>query len=544
MTTTGTVTVLHNFGGSDGAVGRWNLIQAKDGNFYGVTLSGGTNNAGVLFKITSTGTYTVLYNFPLTGNSATGNFPFSSLMQATNGLLYGITGNDQGPWGWGTIYSYNTTNATFTTLYTFTGGTAGGQAIGPLLQNTNGLLYGTTYVGGNVSGSNPCQTVEYDGELVGVGGCGTVFTLNIGAKPFITLSSTSGKVASQVGIFGQGFSSSSVVKFNGVQATKITLSGTTYITATVPTGATSGYVTVTTGSTTLTSTQKYTVHNSWASGTAMPTPVYGAVAGTIGTSVYVVGGNNGSGTVESTTQIYNTSTGAWTTGTSMPTAREYPAAAVVSNTLYVIGGKNAGGTQLNVVEAYDATTKTWTTKSVMPTARDSAVAVVESGKIYVIGGYVYPTGRLSTVESYNPTSDTWTEESPLLVAKSLPAAGLVGTTIVASGGLANSGLTNDNEGYNATTNAWSDLTVDPTARQASCAAAIGTSLYVAGGTINSSDLNLTESFSASTNKWTTLLSIPQALDSPASAVAGNQLYCFGGENVSGVPYSNVQVYQP
>ena len=104
------------------------------------------------------------------------------------------------------------------------------------------------------------------GGLVGVGGCGTVFTFNIGAKAFINLQTTSGKVGSKVGIFGQGFSSSSVVKFNGVTAISVTRSGTTYLTATVPAGATSGFVTVKTGSTTLTSAQKFTVHDSWSSG--------------------------------------------------------------------------------------------------------------------------------------------------------------------------------------------------------------------------------------------------------------------------------------
>ena len=57
-----------------------------------------------------------------------------------------------------------------------------------------------------MSGSDYCNTVEYDGELVGVGGCGTVFTENIGAKAFINLQTTSGNIGSKVDIFGQGFS--------------------------------------------------------------------------------------------------------------------------------------------------------------------------------------------------------------------------------------------------------------------------------------------------------------------------------------------------
>jgi hypothetical protein len=82
---------------------------------------------------------------------------------------------------------------------------------------------------------------------------------DVGLKPFINLSTTSGKEGSTVGISGQGFSASSVVEFDGVKATKTVLSGTTYITATVPAGALTGQVTVTTGTTTLTSTKTFKV---------------------------------------------------------------------------------------------------------------------------------------------------------------------------------------------------------------------------------------------------------------------------------------------
>ena len=107
MTSTGIVTVLHSFTGPDGQNGQFPLMQAKDGNFYGATRGGGANGAGVLFKMTSIGTYTVLYSFPSTGNQYSGTFPFGGLIQATDGLLYGTTGNAGGPWAWGAIYSFD-----------------------------------------------------------------------------------------------------------------------------------------------------------------------------------------------------------------------------------------------------------------------------------------------------------------------------------------------------------------------------------------------------------------------------------------------------
>jgi uncharacterized repeat protein (TIGR03803 family) len=550
MTPTGTVTVLHSFAGSDGAVGRWDLIQAKDGNFYGVTLNGGTFGAGVLYKITSTGTYTVLYNFPYPGtNQYTNPFPYSGVIQATNGLLYGVTGNVGGPFVWGSIYSFNTTTLTYTTLYNFTGGTDGGQPYGPLLQHTDGLLYGTTYVGGNVSGSSSCNTVEYDGELVGTGGCGTVFTENIGAKPYIKLQTTSGSVGSKVGVFGQGFSSASVVKFNGVQAASPTLTGTTYLTATVPAGATDGYVTVTTGSTTLTSTAKYTVHNSWGSGAAMPTPTNGSAAGFINGKIYVVGGSNSTAVVGNN-QVYNPTNNTWTTGAVMPTPVGGAASAVVNGLLYVIGGYTVPNVvdATNLVQIYNPKTNTWSTGAAMPTPRGGDAAAVDGTTIYVVGGNNSTSLRLDTVEAYDTATNSWTEEAPLLVGKSEPTAGLLGTSVVSSGGVSTSGTTGDNESYKVSTNTWSGLTADPTARNLSCFGVLSGQLYVAGGANSSaSPINLTESFNLTSDKWTTLLSMPDAVIGAGSAVANGQLYCFGGGNSvssGGTIYNYVQIYQP
>ena len=63
-------------------------------------------------------------------------------------------------------------------------------------------------------------------------------SLDMGLSAFVTLQATSGKAGTKVGIMGQGFDSTSVVKLGGVAATTVTLTGTTYITATVPAGVT------------------------------------------------------------------------------------------------------------------------------------------------------------------------------------------------------------------------------------------------------------------------------------------------------------------
>lgn len=295
-------------------------------------------------------------------------------------------------------------------------------------------------------------------------------------------------------------------------------------------------------------------HNTWTSGTAMPTPVSSSTAAVIKTAIYVVGGNDANGTdpsgIVADVQIYNAATNVWSTGVSYPTGIEWPSSAVVKNILYVFGGTTDGSTATNAVWAYNPKTKTWIGQAAMPTARWGSQAVVEktTNVIYAIGGYDGKGGYLTNVESYNPTTNTWTEEAPLLLADDSPAAGLVGTTIVvADGSQGPAQITGYTEGYDATTNTWTALAADPTARVESCSGGIGSKLYDAGGYLSNGGAaaNVNESFQLSKNKWTTLASMPQGSMFGSSAVYKGKLYCFGGwSGWLGTPISNVQIYQP
>ena len=84
-----------------------------------------------------------------------------------------------------------------------------------------------------------------------------------------------------VGIFGQGFTTSSIVQFGGVQASSVNLIGTTFLTAKVPTGALTGKVTVTTGGTTLTGNQQFRITPQVLS--------FSPPSGSVGTQVTITG---------------------------------------------------------------------------------------------------------------------------------------------------------------------------------------------------------------------------------------------------------------
>jgi uncharacterized repeat protein (TIGR03803 family) len=245
MTPSGQYTVLYVFCAlancDDGANPVPGLTQATDGNFYGTTEYGGTGTGGfrygTIFTITPAGQLTVLYNFCSVASCTDGALPYGGLVQATDGNFYGTTVYG-GTHNYGTIFQL-TPSGKYTVLYNFDY-TTGAYPEVTLVQHTNGILYGDTSQGGTARK-------------------GVFFSLGMSLPPFAKLVTWWGKVGSTVEILGQGFSGATSVSFNGTPATTFKATGDTYLTATVPAGATSGYVAVVTAKGTLTSNQVFHV---------------------------------------------------------------------------------------------------------------------------------------------------------------------------------------------------------------------------------------------------------------------------------------------
>ena len=325
ITTKGVLTTLYNFcpgdcgddepSDADGFYPAAGLIQATDGDLYGTTTAGGVNrgnqiNGGVIFKMTLAGRFTVLYAFCAQTNCADGLNPTEVLVQASNGNIYGTT-QLLGANGHGTIFEFTTgAKFKFTTLYSFCaqsncsdGSQAGGaSAQSPMIQGTDGNLYGTTPLGGNTTGGESsggygtifqinsrggfktiytfctvsnCPDGGYPyggliqdtngnfyGTTAGAGttgaGDGTVFSLSMALAPFVKAQPASGKVGAVIDILGTDLAGATGVMFNGTPASFSVISPSE-ITATVPTGATTGAVQVTTPSGTLTSNVSFSV---------------------------------------------------------------------------------------------------------------------------------------------------------------------------------------------------------------------------------------------------------------------------------------------
>lgn len=142
----GTYSVLHTFAGADGDQPTGSLMMASDGNLYGTTQAGGANGTGVIFKVTPGGTFTTLHSFgELTGNSVNsdGDLVFGPLVQGSDGNLYGAA-EFGGANGLGTIFRISTAGS-YNVLYTFTGVADGGLPFAGLTAGSDGNFYGTTH---------------------------------------------------------------------------------------------------------------------------------------------------------------------------------------------------------------------------------------------------------------------------------------------------------------------------------------------------------------------------------------------------------------
>jgi uncharacterized repeat protein (TIGR03803 family) len=139
-------TNLYSFGNPpDGHDPRAGLVQGSDGNFYGTTYSGGTSNAGTVFRIGSGGSYSNLYSFD--GSPNDGANSAASLVQGGDGNFYGTTYYG-GTSNAGTVFWINP-GGSETNLHSFLGPpTDGVNPIAGLVRGSDGNFYGTTVAGG------------------------------------------------------------------------------------------------------------------------------------------------------------------------------------------------------------------------------------------------------------------------------------------------------------------------------------------------------------------------------------------------------------
>ncbi|MEN9390957.1 MAG: hypothetical protein RL017_254 [Pseudomonadota bacterium] len=160
ITPDGKKTILYSFNGAyDGNTPQGKLTQDSSGNLYGTTLYGGVMSAGTVFEVSPNGKERVLYSFK---NGSDGANPTAGVTLDSSGNLYGTTKNG-GNYDYGTVFKIDQ-QGNEELLYSFTGNNDGYFPVSDLIFASDGNLYGTTMLGGNLN----CNS--------GLG-CGTVFKI-------------------------------------------------------------------------------------------------------------------------------------------------------------------------------------------------------------------------------------------------------------------------------------------------------------------------------------------------------------------------------
>ncbi len=138
--------LLHSFTGatSDGAY-PWRSLLLKGSTLYGITMDGGINDLGTVFKVNTNGTgFVLLHSFA--GGASDGKYPLGSLI-LRGSILYGMT-PDGGTNDMGTIFIINTDGTGFDLIYSFAGYPSdGAYPYGSLIEK-GVKFYGITYGGG------------------------------------------------------------------------------------------------------------------------------------------------------------------------------------------------------------------------------------------------------------------------------------------------------------------------------------------------------------------------------------------------------------
>ena len=215
------------------------LVQASNGKFYGTLPNGGTAGVGSIFEATLDGNLRTVYSFP---NENFGN-P-ENLIEASDGMLYGtaVGGYTHGQYNaYSNIFRVDPSSGKFEIVSVFN---PGGSPDCPckLVQGTDGRIYGISYYQNNY---------------------GTFFVLDLALpkpQPFVPFfAPQAGVVGHQVLLWGRNLLGATGVSFNGTPAF-FSVASSQGIWADVPTGATTGPITVTTPNGSYTTTQPFTVN--------------------------------------------------------------------------------------------------------------------------------------------------------------------------------------------------------------------------------------------------------------------------------------------
>jgi hypothetical protein len=220
-----------------------------------------------------------------------------------------------------------------------------------------------------------------------------------------------------------------------------------------------------------------------------------------GNRLFLFGGSANGRTVSTLVQVYNIAGDSWSTGPPLPAARQQMAGGTIGSSIYLVGGDSTGQpTAESQSWLFDPRAGTYTPRAVLPTTLNGAGSAVAGGKLYVLGGENGAISELGSNFVYDAAADSWAARASLPTAVNAPGAsalggpdGCTGKILVAGGGnpflqaltagqlqepILTTGIT---QMYDIASDTWAAGPALPTALSLLGAAQAGDTLLVVGG---------------------------------------------------------------
>jgi membrane protease YdiL (CAAX protease family)/N-acetylneuraminic acid mutarotase len=222
----------------------------------------------------------------------------------------------------------------------------------------------------------------------------------------------------------------------------------------------------------------------WATKAPLPEPRASLGVAVLDGKIYAVGGER-DGAPVAAASVYDPATDSWSALPPLPEGRTDLAAAGANGKLYVLGGTTVAGTAprrpgLATVSVYDPATKQWSAAPAMPTARSGLATVTVSDMIYALGGQQDGTS-LKAAERFDPRANAWSAVAPLRDARRNLAATSRENTIYAAGGIGTAESSNTLQVFDIAANKWSNGSDLVAGSSGLGIAAVNGKLYTVGG---------------------------------------------------------------
>lgn len=162
-------------------------------------------------------------------------------------------------------------------------------------------------------------------------------------------------------------------------------------------------------------------------------------------NIYIIGGSAAT-SINSRVMRYSTTDGSWTMLNEKKTPVAYAQAATIGGKIYIPGGEDASGAVQSSFESYDPRTQQWEELPALPAPRSRYALAAVEGKLYLFGGWDGVSNR-SEVFTYNPGDRQWASLAPMPTPRQSCGAALLNGSVYIVGGQDASGAVRANERF-------------------------------------------------------------------------------------------------